>query len=314
MAGEMEERRPPDFSSGLATEYAQIERDYRRKVTFLEARPKVEQAFLGVFFFIDAILLLFTLATVGVYVVQGSFADVRLSATTSLNSRFTRAAALSLAPQQLALGSVAVLDTGGGRYDLYATLENPNTHHVVTFDYGFTSDAGEIVLIEGFANPGETVTLTQYAVESAGRPQNARLVLENVAFSLVDRAQVGDIGDYLEKHRDFSIDQTVFLPDAQSTSSATATFSVTNRSSYSYWEPTFLVSLMRGSSIVGLTSVTIPRFMSGETREIQVRFFGTLPATATVVVTPVIPFFDPQAYMSPRGAQLQDVRDIYLLD
>lgn len=314
MAGEKEERRPPDFSSGLATEYAQIERDYRRKVTFLEARPKVEQAFFIAFFIVDTLLILFALATVGLYVLNGSFADIRLAATTSLNARFTRAASLSLAPQPLVGGTVSILDIGGGRYDLYASVENPNAYHVVEFEYGFMTDSGEVRMMEGFANPGETVVLTQYAFTSQGRPQNARLVLEDVSFSLIDRSEVRDIDDYLEKHRAFSIDQTAFTPDALNASSSTATFTVTNRSSYSYWEPEFQVSLMRGSSVVALTSVTIPRFMSGETRDVQVRFFGTLPATATVMVTPVIPFFDPQAYMSPRGAQLQDIRDIYLLD
>jgi hypothetical protein len=60
--------------------------------------------------------------------------------------------------------------------------------------------------------------------------------------------------------------------------------------------------------LLGITEITAAKFKAGEKRTIDLRWFGELPQTATVTVTPRIPYFEKRAYMNPEASSVNDAR------
>ena len=88
------------------------------------------------------------------------------------------------------------------------------------------------------------------------------------------------------------------------------TFTVTNTSAYSYWEPQFTIILERAGAVVGISQATLSQFVAGEARSSEVRWYGDIPLSATASVMPDVNFFDKMSYMSPQGNQSVDPRDL----
>ena len=302
--------------NGLQQDYATIESDYRRKVALTGARPAVERAFYGAWFAVDAVLLLFFAATVLWYAANGMFVDERMASGIGYNMASMQAKLHGNAPAPIIMGTVDALASGtGGKYDVFIALENPNDRHGVEIRYKFLYDGGETDEATTFVNPGSKKTLVALGAASE-RPRNPHLEIVKEEWVILDPHDVPSVGAWLDERNNFPLADVAYAHDltfAEGTVSRSS-FTITNETPYSYWNPTFLVKLLRGSNVISLTTVTLPEFESGETRAVDVRWYGDLPSTATVAVEPDIAFFDPDEYMDPQGRQGIDVRNLFRVE
>lgn len=299
------------YLDALGQDIQGVEQEYRKKVTVVTARPRIVQAVFIAWAAWVCAMALFFLATVGWYGVQGIFEDQGYKNTLLQNSTLTQSRLLAKAPQQLVFGSVQSVSSGSeGLYDVYVEIKNPNARHAVEFSYVFTHSDGETKEKNGFLNPSETAYITAPRAVT-GRPQNPSFTIQDVSWIYLSTHDIASISAWYSERSAFSVSNVVFAGDityANETVSR-STFLVTNRTPYSYWEPSFTVRVLRGTTVLGITEITASRFKAGEERAIDVRWFGELPQTATVAVTPRIPFFDSRAYMSPEESESNDVRN-----
>ena len=287
----------------LASEYQAIEGAYKRDVAILEARPKIEQWAFVLWGMLDVVLIgLFVLA-VPVYIVSGSFDDRRQAARLLTNESNTHALVLAQAPASLELGVARSLAGEAGYTDFLAEVTNPNLHWSVTFDYTFVYEGGDTGTYSGFLNPGETRPVTALHVKSTSVIRDSQLVIRNLAWQRVDKHKVPDVAAFLAERNEFPVSNVISAADIiiGKSSVARTDFTIQNLSAYSYWEPKFLIMLMRGGSPVSVQEATVTSFASGETRNISVRWFQPLPAGSTVKIVPAINFFDDEVYMNPLG-------------
>ncbi|HRH32237.1 MAG TPA: hypothetical protein PLK06_02840 [bacterium] len=294
----------------LSGEYRAVDAEYRRKVAVVNARPKLET---GIFVFwgaLDVVLIFTFVAGVLVYIVSGSFIDARVNASILDNVRASHAGVVRVAPDGLALQDAKSASVVAGKYDLYATVENPNTEWYATFDYQFVFDGGETEIMSGFVNPGDKRLLTDINVSLDRRPSGLRIVTTNLVWSRVDRHAVLDTADFLAERNGITVDEATYMKDLTvgSEQLARSTLTFTNQTAYAYWNPEFLVKLMRGSTILSLSKVALPELQSGEKRTVEVRWFGEVPPSGTIAVEPQIFFFDESVYMDPGDESGQDVR------
>src|SRR3989338_656913 len=107
----------------------------------------------------------------------------------------------------------------------------------------------------------------------------------------------------MAERNDFPISSVASVADIVLGKSTVARtdFTVQNLTAYSYWEPKFIIILMRGGNPAAVQEATASSFQAGESRVISVRWFQPLPAGATVKVIPAINYFDPGVYMNPLG-------------
>lgn len=278
-----------------------IEQDYRRNVAIVEARPKLEQGLLFAWLLVDVALIAYFIVSVVLYLVAGSFTEVRSMATIAQNAGDLRDASLARAADPLVLGDVRVLVRDAGSYDVYATVENANNEWYVTFDYSFTDvDAAPQ---RATVMPGETAYVLALGIEAAARPSGAQLKIEHEVWTRVDRHTVPDTAEFLVAHSNFALSEAAYAVDValEKDTVGRSVFTLTNNTAYSYYDPEFVVLLKRGGTVVGVNTVTVPKLKAGESREVSVHWFGTAPTSASVEAVPSINYFDEETYMDPEG-------------
>jgi hypothetical protein len=297
------EEKVPQTPNPLAGEYKAIEGAYRRDVTILEARPKVEQAAFILWGMVDAILLIIFVIAVPVYIVSGSFTDSRQAASILANSANRHALVLAQAPESLDVGTARAIAGDTGTSDFVADATNPNANWYVTFSYTFSYDGGETEPVQSFLNPGESRPLIALHVETTGTAKSSQIILRDIAWHRVNRHDIPDTAAFLAERNDFPVSNIVSAADIviERSTVARTDFTVQNRTAYSYWEPKFIILLVRGGNTVAIQEVTANEFMAAETRNMSVRWFQTVPAGANVKIVPAINFFDTGVYMNPSG-------------
>jgi hypothetical protein len=272
-------------------------------VTILETAPKIKQWGIILWGMVDAILLIVFVVTVPVYIISGSFADSRQAASILANSANNHALVLAQAAESLEVGNAKALAGDTGTTDFLADATNPNVGWHATFSYSFSYEGGETEPALGFLNPGESRPLTVLHVKTDGQARNPQIVLRDIVWHRVNKHLIADTDVFLTNHNEFPISDIVSAADIVIGKSTVARtdFTVKNLSAYSYWEPKFLILLVRGGNPVAIQEATVSSFMAGESRSISVRWFQSVPAGASVKIVPVINYFDDSVYMNPLG-------------
>jgi hypothetical protein len=293
---------PEQKKSPLTVQYQAIDADYRRDIAIVEARPLVLRIALTLWGLLDVGLIALFLIVVLGYLISGSFEDSRSMARLGDNVAGFHAITEAQQPIDFQIAPAKVLG-GAGRYDLFSRVANTNENWSATFSYHYSYDGGETDPQSGFLNPNETREVPALAVESSGTPRNARMIIENVMWNRVDRHAVPSVDAYLENHNNFPISNIIYSNNiglGTTVNVGQTDFTLANRTSYSYWEPKFLVFLERGTTTLAVTEITVPRFVSSESRSINVRWLDAIPASATIRVVPVINYQDESLYMKPQ--------------
>lgn len=299
-----------EVKTKISSEYRAIDADYRRKVAIVNARPKLARA--GVIFWagLDSLLLLIFVFGVVMYLVSGSFAESRTTAGLLANVAATHTDVIKAAPTVLQIEDAKSASVTSGKYDVFAAVRNPNSEWYATFDYVFVYEGGQTEVMSGFMNPDDYRLLSAINLPFERRPTSLRLVISNQVWHRVDRHVIADTDIFLAEHANITVEQATYTKDVTLGSEQIARSAITlsNRTAYAYWNPEFLVKLMRGSTVVSLTRISVPEFKSGETRVVEVRWLGEVPPSGTVVLEPLVFYFDPAVYMDPNDETGLDVR------
>ncbi len=296
----------------LSPELQAIEKQYERDVRIVEAQPLLRRVGFFAAVVVEILMAMFLVVVVFGYIINGSFVDLRAAGVTfGTNLDNFRAIASASDAKALDLGTAKVIQGTPTSYDFYATVQNPNEDWFATFTYTFR--AGSITTEEqdGFVMPGEKAYLVALGVDAESRPGTPTISVEHIVWHRVDRHVAPVVDEWLAKHNGFMISDPTYTTDidlATSTIGRT-TFVITNTTPYAYWTPQFTVILERAGAIVGVSRATLTELDTSETREVEVRWYGDIPVTATATVVPSINYFDPDSYMPPRGTPGEDIRD-----
>lgn len=298
--------------SKISPELHAIEKQYARDVRIVEAQPLLRRIGLYAAIATEGLLGVFFIVTVFGYIIQGSFSDVRAAGPAfGSNIASFRAVAAAGDAKDMNIGVAKVVQGTPTSVDFYATIENPNADWFATFTYVFTAGAVTTGEQEGFVMPGERAYLLALGVAAESRPTTPSVSVENIVWHRVNRHLAPDVADWLDKHDAFTISDPTYTTeiDLTETTIGRTTFTVTNATPYAYWAPQYTVILERAGAIVGVSRATLLAFDSGEARDVEVRWYGDIPVTATATVIPSINYFDRDVYMPPRGTRGEDIRD-----
>jgi hypothetical protein len=204
------------------------------------------------------------------------------------------------APQQLAVDNPIVLMAGEGTYDLAANATNPNTQWLAEFDYGFGGTSGPMQ--HGYLLPGETSWLTQLGVKSASQPDAGQFAMQNLVWHRIN-AHVAppDYATWSAARLKFDISAAAFVPPAPTDPIAVsrAQVTVTNDTGFGYYAVPFFVTLLSGSTVVGINEVTISDFRPGDQRQVEASWYADLPNVTSVEAIPKVNILDDSVYIPP---------------
>lgn len=288
----------------------EYQKQYRLSSWWIEHRDGLKRLGLILFACVDGIFLLIA----GWGLLDGfvvSYADEQRAVLeiVSYGQSDLRAYSVATAAEDLDLGGTTAVASSEGKYDLYATVTNPNDDWWAEFTYAFSSSAGDTEPASGFIMPGEEKALVAYAVEASATPRSASLVISDVVWHRVDHHVTGDLAQWMTDRLNFVIENATFeRVDLDGETIGRATFTVTNDSAYSYYEPAFTVTLVRGTSVVGVTGTTLSNLDAGEEAEVVINWFGTIPSVSKVEVAVSVNPFDISAYKPLEGETTEDTR------
>lgn len=293
-------------------ELRQVERDYKREVALTTGVPMAKKIALVVWTIFDiALIFLFLFVVVG-YLVLGQFTDRAEVSSMANNISSVRLFSVENSASSLLIGDTSVIPLGSGKFDFVSTVQNSNEDWYAEFDYYFSSGSQSTEVIHGYVMPLQltpVVALRQSVDSIAG----AEVVIDDLVWHRVDPHTVSDIDIWLKDHNSFTISNAEYTKDIEidNTDIPRTSFTVTNDSAYNYWSAVFYVVLDRNGSIVGVNQVTVPGFEVGETRQVNVNWFGEIVSSADVSIYPYINYFDEDVYMDQPSAETDiDRRDI----
>lgn len=295
----------------LSPELQAIEREHRRGIRLLAARPLIVRFGIVLLCVGGIMMCIFFIITIVGYIVSGSFSELRAVAGMKNNITSMHGITKESVAQPLVVGAAKAVQSTPNRYDLYTTLQNANTEWYATFTYRFTGGEGVSRTEKGFIMPREKKYILALGVQTDIRPSALRVTLEDIVWHRVNRHEALNSKEWLEEHGNFTITSPTYTTDIalMTTPIGRTAFTVTNASAYSYWEPQFIVVLERAGTVVGITRATVSSFDAGEKRDVEVRWYGDLPLSTSATVVPDINYFDPLSYMAPQGTQFIDPRE-----
>ena len=213
---------------------------------------------------------------------------------------------LQQSAQNLIFGPVQFFGLTERRYDLVAQVRNPNEKWRAEFDYYFLVAGQTTAKKAGYIFPGETKYLIALAQELTARPANPQLIIENLRWQRINQHQYPNWSEYYNNHLNFEIKEVKFVPAAANELSGKIglnqlNFHVTNKTPYNYWQVDFIILLYRASNLVNVNQYSLTDFMSGESRQVQTNWPGSIGRVDRVEILPELNFLDKNIYFKFEG-------------
>lgn len=299
-----------DLFGGQQESLSQVESGYRRDLAITNTKPLLKRAVLLIWTVIDIALVALFVVYLVYYLAFGGFQDRKAMARAGANTYTQSEVSFAHRASSLLTGSVQSFNNGDGSYDFLVEVENVNSDWWASFDYQFTSSAGDTDLASGFILPSETRPIVALGVDLDRSPSSDNVLITNIEWHRVDRAEVPAIDVWMNDHDAFTVENAIYeqvtLADDRIGS---AQFQVTNDSPYGYYSSQFLVLLERGGRVNAMNIASIAGFEPDETRTVTVNFFGEFPSTANIMLVPMMNYFDEAIYLDLEGGDEFDYRD-----
>lgn len=203
-------------------------------------------------------------------------------------------------PKEISILMPQVIYTGDNNYDFVAQVTNPNeSRGIAELTYQFVSGNFYSPTDTISFLPNQTVYLMSLANESKTRLAEPSLKIINLRWQGI--------------HERISLeDNPIKITDQEFGETAEGSrfrvgFTAANVSLDNYWEVDFQAVLFAGAKIVGVNRITLERFVSGDSRPVELSWFERLPRVSQIEIVPVVDVYDKNNYFTVAGAAV-DVR------
>ena len=203
-------------------------------------------------------------------------------------------------PQPLIISGAQILNNGKGVYDFVATASNPNLNRgMQVLRYRFV--AGDFVtpVNEISLAPGQKVYLLSLA--------------NKITTNLTSSPMLEIVSSSWENWREPK--QNVVIPVVVSDLSFTnngswgssVNFKAVNNSLQNIWEVGFQAVVSDGARILAVNQITTTEFKTGETRNLEINFFTSLPQSVRVDVVPLVNIYDSENFYDIPAPVLKEL-------
>lgn len=296
-------------------ELSDIEKEYTKDVRVVVWGPRIVNGLFWIWGGIDVLLIGAGVVAVGLYLANGAFVDKRLTARFAQNTVVQREASIEGSAVSLVLlDDPRVISLGGGKYDIVSMVENPNAQWVAYVEYAFELNGEMTETVRAMIPPESEIPLVALGVELEGGSGVARVDFKEIDWvrpriEVIDETVSGQsVQEFYLERSDVVVTNAVHGrassgPVAEgsglapSQTAVLTTAELTNQSPYSYWDATFVIVIERAGTPIAVNTTTLKGFESGETRDVVVRWFGSVPTDGDVVFYPTYDVFDKTVYM-----------------
>lgn len=206
-------------------------------------------------------------------------------------------------PLDLQIMETEVVKAGDNAYDFITNVVNPNAQWAVeSFDYYYLFGEEKTNVKSEYILPGQSKLVLYLNYPPDGFIGSASLIMENIKWK-----KAANFSEWQEKVMQFAFENQVALSSKKSGLSeqeliSTIQFDVLNKSPYSFWEPRFIVLIVKGDKIVGAAQVVLDSLSSGEKRTETVNLFQSISGGAELQIVPDINILDPNVFKGGSGS------------
>ncbi|MBI4117798.1 MAG: hypothetical protein HY453_01825 [Parcubacteria group bacterium] len=268
---------------------------------YLLHKEGVKRTIIGVVIAINFVLYAFSLWRILDLYVFSYRAYEQMLATMHIDLVNLHAFAEAQAPRPLQIIGLSVFPLGKERYDIAAKVFNPNSLWALEVSYRFL-EAGFVGSTRSdFILPGEEKFFLDLQTGSKRALTNPQ-----IEFLSTRWRRVSQYASLREKALKFSFNDAVFVPSYSKELGgkdpiSKVQFTVRNLSSFNYAQAKLVILLYSGTRIVGVNSLTLERFLSGEERKISQNWFGIPPSVTRVEIQPDINILDKSNFLEFKG-------------
>ncbi|MFH1661864.1 MAG: hypothetical protein ABIA02_02100 [Candidatus Falkowbacteria bacterium] len=286
--------------SGLATKKLNF------GLWYVEHKKLFRKIIIGILIAISVVSWSYTLYGFAYYLIKGMNEDELLARDLLRTGNIDHNYILSIAPKDLQYHPIDVLKADKGKYDLVVRIQNPNDRWRAQFDYYFLAGEEIIGKSRSFILPNEEKYLTALSQTLKTRPSEVYLVINNIGWSRINRHDIPDWEQFNNNRLNIEINNKEFIPAGKNKLSGIinlneVSFVASNKTAYNYWEVDFTILLYSGLNIVGVNKYTLSEFMSGEDRNVQMRWPGSVGNVTDIDVIPEIDIMDEEVYIEFEG-------------
>lgn len=286
------------------------QKQYKKSKWWIEHRDGLRRMGIVAFIMLDALFVGFAGWTfTDAYLI--SYADEKRAVLemASYGQSDLHSYALARAAKSIKVVTPTATISSEGKYDLYATISNPNRDWWAEYTYVFSSTAGTTEEAKGFVLPNSEKPVVAYAIASATPPRSLALSLSSVAWHHIDRHETGEPAAWIANRVGFEISDAAFAPIMiEEKTVGRVSFTVRNTTAYGFYDPSLTVLLMRGPAVVGVTGTTLASIGAGESQDVAINWFGPIPNVNKVEVVVDVNPFDMASYKALAGETTEDTR------
>ncbi|MDX9892914.1 MAG: hypothetical protein RB292_00680 [Patescibacteria group bacterium] len=201
-------------------------------------------------------------------------------------------------PQEIQILSFDALYGTNNTLDFVAKIKNPNDDWVgrnVVFQLliGTQVIDQKVVLVM----PQEEKYVVFFGEELGGG------ITPALKIDKVDWKRFINFADFAKDRMMFKIENIEFKNASQTgirgdNPVSTLNFSVKNDSAFSYWEVGLTMILLSGNRVAGANYILLDQFKSGNQRQVEMRWYESLPPISQVLVLPEVDILDKSSYMT----------------
>lgn len=204
------------------------------------------------------------------------------------------------APTPIRPADVATFANTDGRVDAMVEIENNNDVWYAEFDYAFALAGDQRTATRhGFILPKSRRFLVEPGI-TAGSAQPS-LIIENLSWKRITADQIGDSLESYLASREPTVSDIKYARDETVGTQVVgrSTFTVTNNTAYSYYDPEFVVVLLRGGSPAAVTRITRDRLNAGESVPFDIQWYDQPAGITETIVQPEINYLNAATYIRP---------------
>lgn len=208
-------------------------------------------------------------------------------------------------PANLEIDDVKILNSGqttdGKKYDLIAKIYNPNDNFRIDFAYQFIFNGNKLPERSSFILPKETKVITAYSL--AENPSTAKVMITKASMQRISAKEISNPPEFVKNHLNFSLKNAEIKSLNTPKDLYKVSFDLSNETIYNYWDINLTILLYNGAEIIGINEISLEKFLSGETRPVEINWYEFLPSNIKVSIIPEIDIFNPEVYMDFQGTQ-----------
>jgi len=191
----------------------------------------------------------------------------------------------------------------GDAYDFSALVKNPNDKFVAYFDYCFVINESDNRCSQGFVLPGEEKYLRMLGQKSTSTSLTATLNFKDLSWQRIDAHEIPEWSSFLVSRLNFYVEGiNLVMADKDSGNGFDSlSFSITNKTPYSYYEIPLSINFYKDQELVGVNRYILKDFLAGDKKNVRLSWPSALSGVTNTEIRPDVNLLDENIYLKYQG-------------